>query len=213
MVIKWIKSLIYIVTENLFFFHVAQPWAFSWDDKTAGVQLLLAGLTRKKSYEENIKFSLNKWLPGGTLPYTPKGLAWRDTWGSNRYAANMAFLALVAAKYGIMPSVYRDFAKKQIDYMLGDSGRSFVVGFGHNPPQRPHHRSSSCPSAPKKCGWSNFHDTKPNTHVLKGALVGGPDVNDHYKDDREDSEMNEVATDYNAGFQSAVAGLVQLAKS
>ena len=52
-----------------------------------------------------------------------------------------------------------------------------------------------------------------NTHELKGALVGGPDVNDHYKDERKDFEMNEVTTDYNAGFQSAVAGLVQLAKS
>lgn len=213
MVIKWIKSLICIVAENRFFFHLTQPWAFSWDDKTAGVQLLLAGLTKKKSYAENIKLSLDKWLRGGTVRYTPKGLAWRDKWGPNRYAANMAFLALVAANYGINPWAYRDFAKKQIDYMLGDSGRSFVVGFGLNPPKRPHHRSSSCPSAPSKCGWSNFHDPKPNPHVLKGALVGGPDVNDHYKDDREDVAMNEVATDYNAGFQSAVAGLAQLAKS
>ena len=94
--------------------------------------------------------------------------------------------------------------------MLGDSGRSFVVGFGHNPPQRPHHSSSSCPSAPAPCGWNNFRDPRPNPHVLKGALVGGPDQSDNYKDDRTDYIMNEVATDYNAGFQSAVAGLKQL---
>ena len=94
--------------------------------------------------------------------------------------------------------------------MLGDSGRSFVVGFGKNPPQRPHHSSSSCPSAPKPCDWNNFNDPKPNAHVLKGALVGGPDSNDYYKDDRKDYVMNEVTTDYNAGFQSAVAGLKQL---
>lgn len=93
--------------------------------------------------------------------------------------------------------------------MLGDSGRSFVVGFGHNPPQRPHHSSSSCPSAPAPCDWSNFHDPSPNAHVLKGALVGGPDQNDNYKDDRTNYVTNEVATDYNAGFQSAVAGLKQ----
>ena len=30
--------------------------------------------------------------------------------------------------------------KSQIDYILGDSGRSFVVGFGENPPKNPHHR-------------------------------------------------------------------------
>ena len=86
---------------KIILFHLAQAWAFSWDDKTAGVQLLLAELTKKKSYLEDIKSSLNKWLPGGTVAYTPKGLAWRDKWGSNRYAANMAFLALVAADYAV----------------------------------------------------------------------------------------------------------------
>ena len=30
--------------------------------------------------------------------------------------------------------------KSQIDYILGDSGRSFVVGFGESPPKNPHHR-------------------------------------------------------------------------
>jgi hypothetical protein len=40
--------------------------------------------------------------------------------------------------------------------------------------------------------------------------VGGPDENDNYVDDRSDYVKNEVATDYNAGFQSAVAALVML---
>merc|ERR1711899_466161 len=42
-----------------------------------------------------------------------------------------------------------------------------------------------------------------NPHVLKGALVGGPDQSDNYNDDRTNFVSNEVATDYNAGFQSA----------
>ena len=116
----------------------------------------------------------------------------------------------MAADQSFRPASYREFAKKQIHYMLGDGGRSFVVGFGHNPPQRPHHSSSSCPSAPAPCDWSNFRDPSPNAHVLKGALVGGPDQNDNYTDDRTNYVTNEVATDYNAGFQSAVAGLEQL---
>lgn len=172
--------------------------------------MLLAQLTKKKSYKAAIEKFLNSWLPGGGIHYTPKGLAWRDGWGSNRYAANTAFLALVAANLGLRPAVYRNFAKKQINYMLGDSGRSFVVGFGENPPRRPHHRSSSCPSSPARCGWDTYHANRPNAHVLIGALVGGPDRNDYYKDDRKNHAMNEVATDYNAGFQSAVAGLKQL---
>ena len=48
----------------------------------------------------------------------------------------------VAADVGIKTAECKVFAKKQIDYMLGDNGRSYVVGWGHNPPQRPHHRGA-----------------------------------------------------------------------
>jgi len=48
---------------------------------------------------------------------------------------------LQAADLGLNPASYRQFAKSQIDYALGDTGRSFVCGFGVNPPVRPHHRS------------------------------------------------------------------------
>lgn len=147
---------------------------------------------------------------GGSLKRTPKGLVFRDAWGANRFAANTAFLALLAADLGLNPVAYRQFARKQIHYMLGDSGRSFVVGFGKNPPQRPHHRSSSCPSAPARCDWGNYENAGPNVHVLYGALVGGPDRYDKFKDDRTEVKYSEVATDYNAGFQSAVAGLRHL---
>ena len=45
-------------------------------------------------------------------------------------------------------------------------------------------------------------------HVLYGALVGGPSsANDSYTDSRADYVMNEVATDYNAGFTSALVRL------
>ena len=40
---------------------------------------------------------------------------------------------------------YTEFAVSQMDYIMGGkTGRSFVVGFGNNPPVRPHHRSSAC---------------------------------------------------------------------
>ena len=42
--------------------------------------------------------------------------------------------------------------------------------------------------------------------MLQGALVGGPDSNDNYIDNRTDYVTAEVTCDYNAGFQSAVAG-------
>jgi len=188
-----------------------KPWAFSWDDKKAGVQVLLAEITKKASYKQAVDTFITSWLPGHEVHYTPKGLAWRDQWGPNRYSANTAFLALVAADQGVKPSAFREFAKKQIHYMLGDSGRSFVVGFGTNPPERPHHRSSSCPLSPVPCNWDNFNSPSANPQTLYGALVGGPGKNDEYTDDRKDFIKNEVATDYNAGFQSAVAGLKHLA--
>ncbi len=42
---------------------------------------------------------------------------------------------------GINTQEYLDFASRQINYILGDSGRSYVIGFGQNYPQRHHHRS------------------------------------------------------------------------
>ena len=64
----------------------------------------------------------------------------------------------------------------------------------------------SCPSLPAVCDWSTFASSDPNPHILYGALVGGPDANDVYVDDRTDYVTNEVACDYNAGFQGALAG-------
>ena len=43
--------------------------------------------------------------------------------------------------------------------------------------------------------------------VLEGALVGGPGQWDDYDDRRDDYVKNEVANDYNAGFQGALAGM------
>ena len=92
-------------------------------------------------------------------------------------------------------------------YILGDTGRSFVVGFGVNPPKYPHHSASSCPDQPETCDWDDFNSPNPNPQTLNGALVGGPDSNDNYNDARNDYVSNEVALDYNAGFQSVIAYL------
>lgn len=74
---------------------------------------------------------------------TPKGLTYMAKWGANRYAANAAFIATQAAF--LKPALpkagaYFTYAQKQLNYLLGDTGRSFVVGFGRNWPKRAHHR-------------------------------------------------------------------------
>ncbi|XP_071111775.1 endoglucanase-like [Haliotis cracherodii] len=179
------------------------------------VHLMLYELTNDTSYRTEVETFLASWRPGGTVPYSPCGLAVRSQWGSLRYSANAAFVALVAAGEGIRPLENREWALSQINYILGDNKQhmSFVVGFGTTYPLQPHHRASSCPDPPATCDWTTFKDPGPNPHVLKGALVGGPDDNDSYTDKRSDYVGNEVAVDYNAGFQSAVAGLIHLTAS
>ncbi|XP_070565300.1 endoglucanase G-like [Ptychodera flava] len=196
----------YFATKRLKF----RAYAFGWGDKKPGVQLMLYLLTNDEQYLKRYKRYVDCWLTGSRLPYTPKGLVMRNNWGSNRYAANTAAIALIASKYGVEPvDEYVSWAKSQIDYILGDGGHSFMVGFGENPPQRPHHRSSSCPPPGEPCNNRNsFKYDGPNHNELTGAIVGGVDGDDWWTDNRRDYVQNEVACDYNAGFQTATAGLI-----
>ena len=52
----------------------------------AVLQLLLYEETQDERYEANVNHFMTEYMPGGTLPYTPCGLVFRDKWGSNRYA-------------------------------------------------------------------------------------------------------------------------------
>ena len=115
------------------------------------------------------------------------------------------------ADLGHRSTELNNFAEKQINYILGDAGRSYEIGFGTNFPTHPHHRSSSCKNPPAACGYGvGSHNTAdPNPHELTGALVGGPDKYDNYVDDRTKYEATEVTTDYNAGFQSCLARMAE----
>ena len=65
-----------------------------------------------------------------------------DQWGSLRYSANTAMVAdIYADTVNDKGGQYSQFVKNQINYMLGDNpnNRSYVVGFGENSPQNPHH--------------------------------------------------------------------------
>lgn len=66
----------------------------------------------------------------------------------------------------------------------------------------------SCPNRPADCDWATYNSPNPNGQVINGALVGGPDNEDRYVDSRKNYVQNEVALDYNAGFQAALAGLL-----
>jgi endoglucanase len=192
-------------------------WTHAWDDKSYGSYVLLAKLTGATNYHQDAQRWLNWWTVGGTalgadgtrVNYSPGGQAVLDQWGSLRYAANTAFVALVysdAISDTVLKARYHDFAKRQIDYALGDNPRnsSFVVGFGNNPPRNPHHRTAHG-------SWTDqINFPTVSRHILYGALVGGPSsANDAYTDDRSNYTSNEVATDYNAAFTGALARLAQ----
>ena len=187
-------------------------WTIAWDDKTYGAYALLAKLTGKQTYVDDANRWLDYWtvgVNGQKVPTSPGGEAVLDQWGSLRYAANTAFVALVYGDWlkatdPARAATYHDFAVKQINYALGDNPRksSYVIGFGANPPRNPHHRGAHG-------SWSDNINEPANTrHVLYGALVGGPtSTNDAYTDDRSNYQMNEVALDYNAAFTGALARL------
>ncbi|XP_046557783.1 endoglucanase 14-like [Haliotis rubra] len=186
---------------------------FSWDNKNVGCQLLMYEANHSdaalKALVENF---VNRYRSSVTKTPTCE-LSWYAKWGTLRYTANAALIAMVAADVGIEDTKYREWALSQIDYMLGanEAGRSYVVGYGNYPPQRPHHRASSCSSdLNQPCNWNDYNNPGPNPNVLTGALVGGPDNGGNYADARSDYIRNEVACDYNAGFQSVLAGLVDL---
>jgi len=187
-------------------------WTQSWDDKRYGTAVLLSEMTGKAVYKEDVESFLDYWTVGRNgrrVNYTAGGLAWLDQWGSLRYAANTAFLAFVYSdKFAEHRDRYRTFAERQINYILGDNPgrRSYVVGFGQNPPRNPHHRAAH--------GSMNnsISDPADNQHVLTGALVGGPSAPDDgaYQDQRTNFISNEVALDYNAAFTGALARMVEL---
>lgn len=182
-------------------------WTHTWDDKSYGAYVLLAELTGEAQYQEDVERWLDYWCDrcqSKHIYYTKGGLAWLSEWGSLRYAAKTAFLAFVysdSVKSPWKKRKYAAFAERQINYILGNNPqkRSYIVGFGNNPPSQPHHRTAHG-------SWANSKTNPEKTrHILYGALIGGPDKNDNFIDERSNFKMTEVATDYNAGLTGAVA--------
>lgn len=192
---------------------IAYKWAHCWDDVHYGAALLLARITDKPLYKECMEMHLDYWsvgYNGERITYSPGGMAYLDQWGNLRYVTTTAFLAFVYSDWeGCSKEkvkTYQEFAESQINYALGDNPRngSYMVGFGKNPPQAPHHRTAHG-------SWADSQ-TIPNKHrhILYGALVGGPDQNDNYNDNIGDYVANEVACDYNAGLVGALAKMYLL---
>jgi endoglucanase len=190
----------------------------SWQSVDHGAEILLVELTNKAVYRQEVENTLDWWTIGynnSRVSYTPGGLAWRYEWGPLRYAATQSFMALVYNETitdTTKQTRYRNFAERQINYMLGDNPtqRSYMIGFGTNPVRTPHHRTAYGPWV----GWENYnkggsmYQPLPR-HTIYGAIVGGPNLQDQFTEDATNYVTNEVAIDYNAGLTGALAKLVQ----
>lgn len=189
----------------------AYSWTINWDDVSYGCYILLAEITGQQQYISDAEHFLDWWtigFNGSEVSYSPGGEAFLNQWGSLRYAANTAFLALVFADYlgssNALYSRYHDFAKRQVNYILGENplNCSYMVGFGSCYPTTPHHREAHD-------SWDqSISDPTYERHILYGAVVGGPSsANDAFTNDRTNFQTNEPADDYSAALTGALARL------
>ena len=142
---------------------------------------------------------------------TDKSTFWMPSWaswGSARTNTAMQLVAMVISKH--TDNDYSDWCKAQMGMILGDNstGKNLVVGFNKNSPKYPHHRAASGHAYTSSDEATPAWD-ETNSHVLVGALVGGPTSSDFstYNDSIKDAKANEVALDYNAAFVGAAAAL------
>ncbi|CAL1385139.1 unnamed protein product [Linum trigynum] len=214
---------------------------FSWDNKLIGAQVLLSRLRLFLSpgypYEEILRTFHNQtsivmcsYLPYFTSFNRTKGGLIQLNHGRPQplqYVVNSAFLAAVYSDYldaadtpgwYCGPNFYstkilREFAKTQIDYILGKNPRkmSYVVGFGNHYPRHVHHRGASIPKNKVKysCkgGWKWRDTKKPNPNKLVGAMVAGPDRHDGFHDVRTNYNYTEPTLAGNAGLVAALVAL------
>eukprot|EP01114_Cavostelium_apophysatum_P008666 TRINITY_DN2133_c0_g1_i1.p1 TRINITY_DN2133_c0_g1~~TRINITY_DN2133_c0_g1_i1.p1 ORF type:complete len:1063 (-),score=160.59 TRINITY_DN2133_c0_g1_i1:48-3236(-) len=212
-------------------------FSLNWGEKGPGIAILLAQITEDPKYTVMLNNFFKNWLPGPdrSIPVTPKGLSFQLEWGSLRYSANSAFLAIVFADYlrtqDLSDPMTREYvvnspsynlfnwAVSQINYILGDSGRSYMIGFGSNYPVRAYHLPSWAPTIdfPYRGGlnggcaaaFGKQADGDLNRMIAYGAIVGGPNIQDYYPDWRGNNWVfAEPTQDYTALFSGAVAKLV-----
>ncbi|MDY2510545.1 MAG: glycoside hydrolase family 9 protein [Ruminococcus callidus] len=137
-----------------------------------------------------------------------------NSWGSARHNTLMQLCALVTSKYEASGVDYTSWAKKQMNYILGDNNANvcLVVGYNDVSATSPHHRAASRLTI--SSDWHEFNNwsgdyADTNGYTLYGALCGGPTSSDFntYNHSAKDATSNEVALDYQAGLVGAAAAL------
>lgn len=189
-----------------------------------------------KQYRNKAEFylcsNLNK-NNGTNVDQTPGGLVFIRQWNNMQYVSTAAFLSTLYSDYlratnqnlncldsQVTHLELLNFAKSQVDYILGQNPMniSYLVGFGPNYPQRVHHRGASVVSYKDQkgfigCtqGYDNWYGRpEPNPNVIIGALVGGPDFDDKFKDLRGNYVQTEACTYNTAPLVGVFAKMIDL---
>ncbi|CAH9121638.1 unnamed protein product [Cuscuta epithymum] len=213
---------------------------FGWDSKHPGINVLISqyvlssdGSTDKIPFIPNADAFVCAVLPESPNKvenFTSGGILYhKDLMGNLQSPIALSYLILTYGRYlerynstGVQcgellfpGSKLIDFAKSQVDYVLGDNpmNMSYMVGYGEKYPQRIHHRASSMPSIQKhpehigcKDGTIYFNSSSPNPNLLLGAVVGGPnDGTDNFIEDRMDAGKLECATYINGPLVGLLA--------
>ena len=202
----------------------------SWDSQWAPAAALLRQISRRGHKVPGIymynNFFVNEfartWLVAdgyNDVIRTPKGMRYPE-WSTddNLQFSTATAMVLVQDMIGSTDHKLRQaeimYARRQVDYALGSAGRSYIIGWGENPPKYTHHAGATCPSRPEVCDVQNFWMRAENPQLVTGALAGGPagrkknpDNPDYFPDNRQDWATGEPALDYNGGLVGALAGV------
>nr|PNR34484.1 hypothetical protein PHYPA_024301 [Physcomitrium patens] len=199
-------------------------------------ELYLAGETSLEPYAKHAAAFVCHVLPANMwnkVSYTPGGLLYVRVGANTQYVTGSSFIIVVLADSlansngaklmcGNVSYASQNLlahSKNQVDYILGSNplNMSYMAGFGPKYPTQVHQRSASIISIHESplhvgCGqgfvdW--FPSDNPNPNVLVGAIVGGPDINDNFKDSRRDSSCTEPTTYINSGFVGLLARLLR----
>ncbi|KAJ3672414.1 hypothetical protein LUZ60_007135 [Juncus effusus] len=207
----WAASWLYHATGNSTYLRYAvengakfsgygDPSYFGWDDKRAGIQVLLSRVhffSNSTSLSNDIYDGLLNYMDTAEgvmcviIPDTPVSTTDRTKNAS--------------------PNDMRNFATSQAEYILGNNplNMSYLVGFGTKYPQQVHHRGASIPADenPSCTDRTWLMSSNPNPNIAIGALVGGPSQTDTYDDVRTNALQGEPTTYSSALFTGLLTGL------
>ncbi|KAL6655633.1 hypothetical protein ACP70R_006459 [Stipagrostis hirtigluma subsp. patula] len=176
---------------------------------------------------------------GSDVDRSPGGMLYVRQWNNLQYVSSAAFLLTAYSGYlsaagaalrcpaaagdpaAVPPSELLALARSQADYILGRNPLrlSYMVGYGRRFPVRVHHRGASIVSHKANdrfigCmqGFDDwFGRGRANPNVLAGAIVGGPNRRDEFRDDRGNYMQTEACTYNTAPMVGVFARLHRLA--